>query len=175
MKKFLIILGIFLCIFGISIKGFAETNKYWFNPKFLKTYIPPNHPRTEMMKHAFAEWTKLTERKFVFRYVTSPNTAHIRVHFVEQIPNADREIGLTKFRFINRKMTHAQIYIAEKTSKGKQLGDNAVYTVMLHEIGHAMGINKHSNNPLSVMYPTENDVQEILKSDLETLAEIYDW
>ncbi len=46
---------------------------------------------------------------------------------------------------------------------------------MLHEIGHAIGINEHSADPLSIMYPTEDDRQEILKSDLRNLAKIYGW
>lgn len=176
MKKFLIIFGIFICIFAIGLKVCAETNKFWFNPRHIKTYIPPNNKRTAMMRRAFAEWTRATKGKFVFRYVTSPNTAQVKVFFVDEIPNADREIGLTKFRYTKtNKITHAEVYIAEYTTTGRKLRNNEVYTVMLHEIGHAMGISKHSNDPLSIMYPTENDAQEILKSDIKSLADIYGW
>ncbi len=180
MKKFLTIffaIVVFFAAFSLYTKAEETTaNKKWFNPKMLKTYIPPNHKRTIMMKHAFAEWSRLTNNKVVFQYVTSPNTANIIVHFVNVVPNADREIGLTKFRSTSsNKITHAQIYIAEKTASGQALGKDAVYTVMLHEIGHAIGIANHSKDPLSIMYPYEDDRQEILKSDLKTLADIYGW
>lgn len=176
MKKFIAYIFILLCFCGLFHPAFALDNKHWRYPNQLKTYIPPNHKRTVMMKHAFAEWTKLTGGKFVFRYVTSPNVAQIKVYFVEKIPNADREIGLTRFYYTKSlKMAGAQIYIADKTADGRVLGKDSVYTVMLHEIGHAMGISEHSKNPLSIMYPVENDAQEILKSDLKTLAEIYGW
>ena len=46
---------------------------------------------------------------------------------------------------------------------------------MLHEIGHAIGLIEHSDNPLSIMYATEDDRQEILKSDLKRLNGIYGW
>jgi len=177
MKKFMVMFFLLMIVFMSGISAFAvDMNKRWMYPRQIKTYIPPNHNRTIMMRHAFAEWSRLTNNKFIFKYVTSPQNAQVKVYFVKSIPNADREVGLTKFWFTNTgKMAHADIYIADKTARGRTLGKDAVYTVMLHEIGHAMGISEHSKNPLSIMYPTENDAQEILKSDLKTLAEIYGW
>jgi len=181
MKKFL---GLFIAaaIFFISFLPAVDAaqkrdgNKKWSNPKLIRTYIPPNHNRTVMMKHAFAEWTRLTNNKVIFRYVTARDTADIKVFFVPVIPNADREIGLTVFHSSTfDKLLDAEVYIADKTSDGRKLGNDAVYTVMLHEIGHAIGIANHSTNPKSIMYPEEDDIQEILQSDLKTLAEIYNW
>lgn len=181
MKKFLGIFFVIIMVFLLLLpaadaKTVRTGNKKWSNPKLIRTYIPANHKRTLMMKHAFAEWTRLTNNKIVFRYVTTKDTADIIVIFVPVIPNADREIGLTKFHSSTfDKLLDAEIYIADKTSDGRVLGKDSVYTVMLHEIGHAIGIANHSSNPKSIMYPVEDDVQEILQSDLKTLAEIYNW
>nr|QGT49716.1 hypothetical protein Melaina855_1030 [uncultured Candidatus Melainabacteria bacterium] len=157
-------------------QGIAQSVRKWQYPTKIKTYIPPNHKRTIMMKHAFAEWSRLTNNKVIFRYVDSPKTAQVIVQFVNVVPNAEREIGLTKSSYSGSgHMVRAIIYIAEKTAYGHQLGKDAVYTVMLHEIGHAIGIDEHSKNPLSIMYEIEDDRQEILKSDLKNLANIYGW
>lgn len=151
-------------------------NRHWLYPNKIRTYIPPNHKRTVMMKHAFERWTRLTNRKVMFYYVSSPNAAQLKVNFVNKIPNADREIGLTQSYFTSTdKISRAEIFIAENTADGRQLNNDAVFTVMLHEIGHALGIGEHSNNPESIMYATEDDKQEILQSDLQNLYKIYGW
>lgn len=179
MKKFIISTFLIICcITSFTLHTAANELGKWFNPKLLRVYVQPKNPRTEMMKRAFAEWARSTNNKFAFRYISSPEPAEIQVYFVNTIPEekSDRAIGLTSYKKSKRgRMLCATIYIAEKTQDGRQLGRDAVYTVMLHEIGHAMGITQHSKDPLSIMYPTENDAQEILKSDLKTLADIYGW
>ena len=169
---FLVVYIFFFAVFASAIPSYGK----WFNPRILKTYIQPGHPRTIMMKHAFAEWSRVTQNKFAFRYVDSPKVAQIEVYFVKTIPNADREIGLTKTSRMNSgKITHAVIQIAERPVNGAKLRNDSVYTTMLHEIGHAMGMLEHSSDPKSVMYPVVNDAQEISKADLKRLAKIYGW
>ena len=146
----------------------------WAYPTKIKTYIPPNNKRAVMMKHAFQEWSKKTNNKIVFVYVSDPKNAQIEVKFVKVVPNADREIGLTKSRYIGNAYSHADIYIAENTASGRQLSNDNVYTVMLHEIGHAIGL-PHSGNILSIMFPSEDDRQEIRGIDLDMLSDIYKW
>lgn len=177
MKKFFV----YLCLIVFSLITFSQVvyavdYGKWLYTKSLKVYVEPNSRRCDMMKRAFAEWERKTQNRFSFVFVDNPKFAKIDVYFVDVIPDADREIGLTRMRTLKSgKLVQAEVFIADKSVDGKVLGHNSVYTVMLHEIGHALGIKVHSDNPLSIMYPYENDAQEILKSDIQTLAEIYDW
>lgn len=181
MMKRVIILFCLIVIYIMSFVGYANAAiGKWYNPTSLKTYIQPGHKRTVMMKHAFAEWSRLTNNRLVFRYVNSPRLAQIKVYFVKKIdvtePNLDKSIGLTRSRTTGhaKQFTRAEIYIADQTQDGRTLSNDEVYTVMLHEIGHAVGL-EHSKNPKSVMYLGADVIQEISKADLETLAKLYGW
>ena len=176
LKKVVLIFSI-LCIF--SSMAFAEVKGKWFHPKFIRVYIQPDHYKGRLMTLAFREWSKLTQNKLIFQKVTSPKFADIEVEFVEKIDttqsNTDRAIGLTRTSTQSgRKLVHAKIWIAQKTQDNRVLSEDEVYTTMLHEIGHSIGLN-HSQDPESVMFSGVNVVQEVSKEDLRLLKELYKW
>lgn len=172
MKKLIITFLFFMITMPAALSfGYGK----WTYPTKIKTYIPPNHSRSVMMKHAFQEWSRKTNNKVIFVFSQNKSNAQIEVKFVSKIPNADREIGLTKITTtMGKKIIYADIYIADYTSNGKKLSNDNVYTVMLHEIGHAIGL-PHSGDILSIMYPFEDDRQEIINKDLMMLYNIYSW
>ena len=168
MKKIIIIIFIIL----ISTNAVLAVEK-WQNPKSIKTYIPQNHANSLMMRHAFEEWTRLTNDKIIFVFVKSKDSSQIDVEFVKQIENqSDKAIGLTRRKFYPNRLVHATVYIADKTQQGKSLNRDEIYTTMLHEIGHAIGLD-HTNDKKSVMYPGVNVIQEIQKADLDTINALY--
>jgi len=152
----------------------------WKNPTQIKTYIPPRHKYTEKMKRACHRWSVMTHDGIIFKYENSPQNAQIVVKFVERIPkelHSDSAVGLTRYTYTsNNGLFHnAEIYIADYSKYGK-LTDDEVFTSMLHELGHAIGLY-HSNNPNSIMYPSTEHVKtmEISKEDLDILSEKYKW
>ena len=65
------------------------------------------------------------------------------------------------------------IEISEKAPDGRLYSRDARLRVMIHEFGHALGL-EHSTNPRSVMYPSKG-AKTILPDDVRTLKYIYGW
>ena len=71
---------------------------------------------------------------------------------------------------------HADIDIANNAPNGGALLKDAVFRVMVHEIGHSIGLLEHSQNPLSIMYDTKKSRNAtITKEDLKDLYKLYGW
>ena len=182
MKKILSIIfctAVFLLCGCVVVHAIPEGN--WQFPKNIKTYIQPGHKNSVMMRHAFEEWERVTNHNLGFTFVSSRAVAKIRVEFVKKIDTRnqeelDRAIGLTQIYAPPRskKLLKANIWIADLTQDGRTLSRDEVYTTMLHELGHALGLN-HTDDPESVMYPNANVIQEISKADLKRLSDRYGW
>ena len=188
MKKIFIIFFIIICA-CISAPVFAdvEVAGYWQNPKGLKVYIPPKNILTEPMTHAFWEWQKQTNNKISFDFIGTKTTANIEVIILKKDINVicgnKKALGCTKtFGYMvpntqKRVIKKARIYISEKNNKGEIMSKTEVYTIMLHELGHALGLI-HSKDVNSIMYPTTDDrlskVQDIQPKDVKILFKIYD-
>lgn len=144
----------------------------WKRPQYIKTYIPKNHKNTTMMKEAFTRWSKHSKGKIKFYFVHSPKIAQIRVNFVDIIPYDEWAVS-TEERMVRRgNKIRSTIYIASSTYSGKKLSRDEIFTIMLHEIGHSLGL-PHTKNKMSVMYPTPNAKQEIQTSDIYKLHRLY--
>ena len=62
------------------------------------------------------------------------------------------------------------------TLKGnKKYSKNLVYTTMLHEIGHALGLQESTRKQSSIMNMPISETQDILKKDIVNLYHINGW
>ncbi len=189
MKKIFTIL--FIIIFTIiftHISALAETDVegYWKNTKGLKVYIPPKNILTEPMTHAFWEWQKQTNNKITFDFVGTKTTSNIEVILLKKnvtdFCKNKKALGCTTTYGYpapnTQKMviTKAKIYISEINNHGEVMSKTEVYTIMLHELGHALGL-VHSKNVNSIMFPmtgaTLSKIQDIQPIDIKDLYRIY--
>ena len=190
MKKFFTLFFIFI----LSVAAvFALSNPRW-DKRPIKVYIPGNTYNSQIMKNAFMQWQTRTYSAVWFSFLgdNKKDEADITVHFVEADTKCGNSaaIGCTHSRQdYNGFYSHNDIYIASKSVQ-KLVGDDGtvaiktqlisapqLYRVMLHEIGHAIGINQHSNNPNSIMYKysinDENIPQKLTDEDISFVYNVY--
>jgi len=167
--KFIILIFIFVLINPLQA---LPAPAKWARPQCIKTYVPPKHKHTKLMKEAFEKWSKASGNKIKFYYVHTPKIAQIRVEFYELNPYDEWNVG-TQDSYIRRtKKLRSHIYIASTTYDGEKLSKDELFGIMLHEIGHCLGL-QHTRNKLSIMHPTRNKNQKIAQTDVDRLKMLY--
>lgn len=171
MKKFVIfLLIIFTGIFFFCIKSFAAGNygPHW-KKQIIKVYIADDS-YTGMMQRAFQKWAEKSNSRLKFEYVTTP-PADIEVDFEDETDGTDGDIGCYSLIVKGGEITKANIIIAPNPTKNS---NNLIYTVMLHEIGHALGL-RDSSRKLGIMSTPVTENQDIINTDMLRLFHLNGW
>lgn len=171
MKKFIIsLLIIFAGIFFFNLKSFAVGNygPNW-NKQILKVYIAKDS-YADMMQRAFEKWVQQCNGRLKFEYVETP-PADIEVNFADETDGTDGDIGSYTLIIKGGFITKANITIAPNPEKNS---NNLIYTVMLHEIGHALGLHD-SSRKLGIMSTPVTENLDIINTDVLRLFHLNGW
>lgn len=181
MKKLIILFMLFLTASGVLA---YEHPRWVAQPIYV--YIPEYGEFSGWMKQAFDTWEQNSQELIRFKYVSSPSNANIRVDFVDFVTNCNSKHSVGCTHTVKRGKNYAAALITIGTKAKNKINQNGqiyehignrnpsnIYGVMLHEVGHALGLN-HSENPESIMFPYDlQTLQYLTEEDLRLLYNKY--
>ncbi len=167
----LILVGLFMALAVNAVQTTVSTSPHWKNGN-ITVYIPPKEQKTDTMKHAFQRWQRMSFGKLNFTFVEK-EPAQITVQFSDKVSGADGPIGVCSLVTEGMYIKQANITIATKSKE--KYSDDMIFTTMLHEVGHALGLNDSTRKYRSIMHFPVTEDQDILSIDMEKLFKINNW
>ncbi len=171
-KRFinLIIIFIVSVLTILPVMCVADYGPSWDKNK-INVFIPKEEKYSAMMERAFLKWQNMSFGQLEFIFVDEEKSADIEVEFVAETDGSDGDIGSYSLTVKGGALTGAKITIV---ADGTKYSNNMIYTVMLHEIGHALGL-QDSKRKLGIMHSPVDETQDIISNDIIKLFRLNGW
>jgi predicted Zn-dependent protease len=130
------------------------------------------------VENAVLEWTDVAGPGLPsFVFVDSHGDADIPIVWA-RVPDGDWYIAFCSYDVNTRQQRFGveQILVTGRYGDGQVANLDEIHETVLHEIGHALGLMGHSDDPDDIMFPAVTDRSEMGLSDRDrrTLAALYE-
>jgi predicted Zn-dependent protease len=137
-------------------------------------------PYSEAARNAVKAWQTRATDVVPIVMVSDEKNANIKIYFVSSVKEFEElgsteALGFAKCTVRNGILQDAEIYVlTTNKSSSTQISPTKAYRVLLHEIGHALGILGHSKNENDVMFHSNDRHSDFISTrDINTLKAIY--
>jgi|GEM_PF-1479804 len=129
------------------------------------------------LMYALKEWQDGSSGILSFEIVDKPDSADILISWSNKIEENYREhpLGMAELHRINQEKYYVEIQICLRDPiTAKPLSNDQMKIVLLHEIGHAIGLWGHSKDKNDVMYYADENLH-LSANDIATLKTLYSY
>ncbi|MBD3180767.1 tetratricopeptide repeat protein [Candidatus Poribacteria bacterium] len=145
----------------------------------IKVYIQGSNIHGNYMddiKYALKEWQNESGGTVKFHRVYSPEGADISISWVNKLEpwDNDHPLGVAELQRTKDEEFYVEIRLVTRNilNRNQPLDHKQMRTVILHEIGHAIGLWGHSEKKSDVMYYSADAVNPTSR-DIKTLKRLY--
>lgn len=159
----------------------TSTGDFNWKKNHVKVFVQPaqgvqgyNPHFDEILRSSFVKWSEAGVLSF--EYVPSVADSDIECIWTDDIKKLSSvgEGGEAVIKKDHGTVQHARItLLTKRVGAQPDLSERDVRALCLHEIGHALGLMKHSANPDSVMFCTLASTADPSLSDLQNLRTLY--
>ena len=178
MKKIVLFLLLIMAVFcstaAMNASAAAYRNNYLnevrttkLHPNTIKVWVQDSQYKGTAYD-AFNEWVAASGGCISFREANTPKTANIVVYFVDKLPGP--AVGVTTYS----RPISIRVATIRYGMKNTKISKREAYPILVHEIGHALGIQGHSSNNNDIMYPNTNIIGiHASDRDVNTIRAMY--
>lgn len=142
----------------------------------LYVYINPSDYKefNKISWRAFKQWQSSSSGFVTFEEVDKEEKANIIVKWNKYpAENEYKDLfGYALPEYEENELKHYVIYLNERNNEGELFLPKEMLMHTLHQIGHALGINSHSDNEKDIMYVDGNE-GKLTRRDISTLFLLY--
>lgn len=127
------------------------------------------------VKRAFQTWQSSMDNRIRFIFVPNPTDADILVQWQDQF-SSHGVVGQNPFSSVGTSIIKSDVILALQDGNGGTLEPENIYAITLHEVGHALGLQGHSddaNDIMYFMYSYSNYHGTLTERDITTMKLLY--
>jgi Matrixin len=140
------------------------------------SFLPDWQPwHMQLVKQAFADWQFALNNRVMFVFMNEPTQADVILSWWNQAQTGVEAgaSGLNRLKTWGHFIAENDIYLSLHNNEGRPWAPEEMYPFALHEIGHMLGIQEHSDNPADIMAPIVTSNMRITPRDIATMQRIY--